>query len=47
MATYRPGQLVPVVLTFNELVYVKDDAAITFSGDGTSGVRPSTLLICT
>ena len=34
-ATYRPGQLVPVVLTFNELVYVKDDAKITFNGNET------------
>lgn len=30
-ATYRPGQLVPVVLTFDELVYVKDDASITIN----------------
>lgn len=29
--TYRPGQLVPVVLTFDELVYVKDDAKITIN----------------
>lgn len=29
--TYRPGQLVPVVLPFDELVYVKDDAKITIN----------------
>ena len=29
--TYRPGQLVPVVLAFDELVYVKDDAKITIN----------------
>lgn len=31
-ATYRPGQLVPVVLSFNELVYVSDDASISING---------------
>lgn len=36
-ATYRPGQLVPVVLTFDELVYVNDDASITINGDGVGG----------
>ena len=36
-ATYRPGQLVPVVLSFNELVYVKDDASITVNGNEASG----------
>lgn len=41
-ATYRPGQLVPVVLAFNELVYVKDGASITINGDGTSGGKTFT-----
>ena len=36
-ATYRPGQLVPVVLSFNELVYIKDNASITINGDGDGG----------
>ena len=36
-ATYRPGQLVPVVLSFDELVYVNDNASITINGDGASG----------
>ena len=36
-ATYRPGQLVPVVLAFDELVYVSDDASITINGDGDTG----------
>ena len=30
--TYRPGQLVPVVLTFDELVYVSDSASIEIGG---------------
>ena len=29
--TYRPGQLVPVVLAFDELVYVSDSASITIN----------------
>lgn len=30
--TYRPGQLVPVVLAFDELVYVSDSASIKIGG---------------
>lgn len=30
--TYRPGQLVPVVLAFDELVYVSDSASIEIGG---------------
>ena len=30
-STYRPGQLVPVVLSFDELVYVNDDASISIN----------------
>ena len=41
-ATYRPGQLVPVVLTFNELVYVNDSASITINGDGDGGGKTFT-----
>ena len=41
-ATYRPGQLVPVVLTFNELVYVNDNASITINGDGAGGGKTFT-----
>lgn len=36
-ATYRPGQLVPVTLAFDELVYVNDNASIVFNGGEANG----------